>query len=106
MDKDRFITLALVLVKDYAVLCEEGVSGVDGGSIHLSTQSFLAMFDDYETTKRECETYPFKLSVTIDGVNFFTVTEFDATFIPETLKPDYILKNITATNEAYRKAGE
>ena len=104
MDKDRFIALGLLLVKDYAVLDKEGVCGVNADSIHLTTKSFLEKFDKYEISHRDYEQYPVKLTTEIAGVKFFTVTESQP--IPKLLQPDYIYGKINDMNEEYRKAGE
>ena len=42
--------------------------------VQILSRTFLRWFDEYEITVRMCETYPYELSKTINGVKVFCVT--------------------------------
>ena len=47
------------------------IEGHDG--IHLTDETFLATFPEYETGVRDCDGYLEELSATFDGVRFFCI---------------------------------
>ena len=57
----------------------------DGGKydairVHMQEETFTSIFDDFDFKDRNCDTYPTEISVVIDGVKFFALSEHPATF--------------------------
>lgn len=48
--------------------------------VHMREEEFTAIFDDFDIADRNCDTYPTEISVVIDGVKFFALSEHPATF--------------------------
>ena len=48
--------------------------------VHMWEKEFTSIFDDFDFKDRNCDTYPTEISVVIDGVKFFALSEHPATF--------------------------
>ena len=75
MNKDKLNQL-VKLQKDFRELYRDssvGVAGVADMGVHLTLESFVATFNDYNTHTRDSEIYPIELQTEYEGVLFFCI---------------------------------